>query len=353
MGPLLECIPNFSEGQRPEVIEAIADRIRSVPKVYLLDVDPGPSAHRTVMTFAGSPEAVVEAAFRAIAEAAELIDMSQHHGAHPRMGATDVCPLVPLRGMDMAEAVQWARHLGKRVGEELGIPIYLYERAATQPPRQNLATIRAGEYEGFREKILESAWQPDFGPAHFHAKAGQTVIGARDFLIAYNLNLNTRSPRKANSVAFDIRERGRVKTADGSPQGEKLRDEAGRPLRIPGRCKGVKAIGWYLADYDLAQVSTNLTDLKATALHELYVATAEAAATRGLQVTGSELIGMVPEAVLLEAGEFFLGNSASPARLIEAAVKHMGLAALRPFDPQQKVIEYRLAAMAGTRGETL
>jgi glutamate formiminotransferase/formiminotetrahydrofolate cyclodeaminase len=353
MGPLLECIPNFSEGQRPEVIEAIAGSIRSVPQVYLLDVDPGASAHRTVMTFAGAPGAVVEAAFRAIAKAAELIDMSQHQGAHPRMGATDVCPLVPLRGMDMAGAVALARQLGQRVGEELGIPVYLYEKAATQPQRQNLAVIRAGEYEGFREKILDPAWRPDYGPARFHARAGQTVIGARDFLIAYNLNLNTRSARKASSVAFDIRERGRVKTVDGTPQGEKVRDAAGRPVRIPGRCKGVKAIGWYLADYDLAQVSTNVTDLSSTALHEVYVAAAEAAVARGLRVTGSELIGMVPERVLLQAGAYFLGEPAAPDRLIETAVQALGLDALRPFDPWKKVIEYRLQIMAKEAGETL
>src|SRR5213075_278970 len=290
MQKIIECVPNFSEGRDLEVIRQITAAIESVNDVSLLNVDPGASTNRTVVTFAGSPEAAVEGAFRGIQKAAELIDMRKHTGAHPRMGATDVCPFIPVGNVSWEEAVQCARQLGKRVGEELKIPVYLYEKAALSPARTNLSLIRAGEYEGFAKKIKQAQWQPDFGPNEFNEKSGATVIGAREFLVAYNVNLNTRSVRRANSVAFDVRQNGRVKTEDGTPTGKKVLDAKGEPVRVPGMLKHVKAIGWYVEEYGIAQVSMNLTNLEVTPLHAAFDACVESASKRGLRVTGSELV---------------------------------------------------------------
>ncbi|PSR09930.1 MAG: glutamate formimidoyltransferase [Bacteroidetes bacterium] len=347
--PLIECVPNFSEGRDPVIIEQITRAIAAVAGVKLLDVDPGQATNRTVVTFVGEPAAVVEAAFQGIRKAAELIDLRHHQGEHPRMGATDVCPLVPVANISMAETVEWARKLGQRVGEELGIPVYLYESAATQPARKNLATIRAGEYEGLAQKLQQPEWAPDYGTATFNPTAGATVIGARDFLIAYNVNLNTSSVRRANSVAFDVREKGR-NLREGDPiTGKLVTDAAGEPVRVPGKCKGVKAIGWYIEEYGLAQISMNITDTRATALHEAFEACRESARTRGLRVTGSELVGMVPLQVLLDAGKYFLAQQErslgiSEEEIIRMAVESLGLSQLSPFDPQQKIIEYQLRA---------
>jgi glutamate formiminotransferase / formiminotetrahydrofolate cyclodeaminase len=305
-----------------------------------------------VVTFVGSPEAVVEGAFRGIQKAAELIDMRRQKGAHPRMGATDVCPFIPVSGVTWEEAIECAKSLGKRVAEELKIPVYLYERAASDPARSNLSVIRAGEYEGFFEKVKQPAWKPDFGPAVFNEKSGATVIGARDFLVAYNVNLNTKSVRRANSVAFDVRENGRVKTEDGTPNGKKVLDEKGEPVRIPGMLKHVKAIGWYVEEYRMAQVSMNLTNISETPLHAAFEACAAAAAERGLRVTGSEVVGMLPKKSLLEAGRYFLrqqklSEGAAEEELIELAIRSMGLSELKPFDPREKVIEYKIESAAG------
>ena len=345
MKQLIECVPNFSEGRDPAVIKQITDVIETVEGVKLLDVDPGAATHRTVVTFVGEPAAVVEAAFQAIKKACELIDMSKHTGEHPRMGATDVCPLIPIANISMEETAEWARRLGERVGRELTLPIYLYEAAASSPERQNLAVIRAGEYEGLPEKLANPAWKPDFGPAEFNAKSGATVIGARDFLIAYNVNLNTTSVRRANSVAFDVREKGRVLNdpATGNP----LQDVLGEPLREPGTLKGVKAIGWYIEEYGIAQISMNITDIRATPLHLAFEECLQSADRRGMRVTGSELVGLVPLGVMLEAGRYFLKKQqrsigVSEAELLKIAVKSMGLDELAPFDPQQKIIEYNL-----------
>src|SRR5213082_2035461 len=277
MQKIIECVPNFSEGRDLEVIRQITAAIESVDGVSLLNIDPGASTNRTVVTFAGDPEAVVEAGFRAIQKAAELIDMRKHKGAHPRMGATDVCPFIPVSSVSWEEAVECANRLGKRVGEELKIPVYLYEKAAKDKSRSNLSIIRAGEYEGFFEKIKQPEWNPDFGPAVFNEKSGATVIGVRDFLVAYNANLNTKSVRRANSVAFDVRENGRVKTEDGTPTGKPVLDANGEPVRIPGLLKHVKAIGWYVEEYGIAQVSMNLTNLEETPLHRAFDACSEAA----------------------------------------------------------------------------
>ncbi|GIV32218.1 MAG: hypothetical protein KatS3mg030_520 [Saprospiraceae bacterium] len=345
--PIIECVPNFSEGRDMRIIEQITREIERVEGVKLLDVDPGKATNRTVVTFVGAPEPVVEAAFRAIRKAAELIDMSKHEGAHPRMGATDVCPLVPVANISMEECVEWARRLGQRVGDELGIPVYLYEYAATRPERRNLATIRAGEYEGLADKLRNPDWKPDFGPAVFNPRTGATVIGARDFLVAYNVNLNTTSVRRANSVAFDVREKGRVKRIGDPITGPIERDENGEPVRIPGACKAVKAIGWYIPEYGLAQVSMNLTNLSVTPLHQAFDACCRSAESRGMRVTGSEIVGMVPLQVLLDAGRYFLqkqnwSTGASEEELIHIAVKSLGLDELGPFDPKKKIIEYRL-----------
>jgi glutamate formiminotransferase/formiminotetrahydrofolate cyclodeaminase len=346
---LLECVPNFSEGRDLTIIKQITDAIEAVEGVRLLDVDPGYATNRTVVTFVGAPAVVVEAAYRAIKKAAELIDMRKHQGEHPRMGATDVCPLVPVANISMDEAVSWAQRLAQRVGEEVNIPVFLYESAASRPERKNLASIRAGEYEGMAEKLKKPEWQPDFGP-NTVGSAGTTAIGARDFLIAYNVNLNTTSVRRANAVAFDIREKGRVKREGNPITGKVVEDAAGNPIREPGSCKGVKAIGWYIEEYGLAQISMNITDTRATALHQAFEACRASAQQRGLRVTGSELVGMVPLQVMLDAGKYFLQQQQrslgiSEEEIIKIAVKSLGLDELGPFDPQQKIIEYQLRAM--------
>jgi len=347
--PLIECVPNFSEGRDLSIIQQITNEIKSIEGVKLLDVDRGAATNRTVVTFVGTPELVIEAAFMAIKKAAEVIDMSKHKGEHPRMGATDVCPLIPIANISMEETAKWAHLLGERVGKELGIPNYMYEYAATSEKRRNLATIRSGEYEGLPRKLALPEWKPDYGPAKFNARAGATVIGARDFLIAYNVNLNTTSVRRANSVAFDIRENGRVKRSGNPITGPIVRDEFGQPVRVPGTCKSVKAIGWYIEEYGLAQISMNLTNTNITPLHAAFEACRESADTRGIRVTGSELVGMVPLKVMLDAGRYFLkkqrrSTGISEAELINIAVRSLGLNELAPFDAQKKIIEYQLHA---------
>jgi glutamate formiminotransferase / formiminotetrahydrofolate cyclodeaminase len=347
MQKLIECVPNFSEGRDENVIRLIADAIKSTDGVSLLDVDPGATTNRTVVTFVGSPESAVEAAFRGIKKAAELIDMRKQKGAHPRMGATDVCPFIPVSNVSWEEAIECANKLGKRVGEELAIPVYLYEKAARQKSRSNLAVIRGGEYEGFAEKITKPEWRPDFGPAKFNQKAGATVIGAREFLVAYNVNLNTKSVRRANSVAFDVREQGRFKTEDGNPAGKKILDEKGEPVREPGMLKHVKAIGWFVKEYGIAQVSMNLTNIDETPLHIAFDACVESAIKRGLRVTGSEVVGMLPKKCLTDVGRYFLrkqkwSEGVSEEELIDIAVRSMGLSELKPFDPKEKVIELKI-----------
>ncbi len=342
---LIECVPNFSEGVNHAIIEQIAGEIRGAKNVQLLDVDPGHGTNRTVVTFVGEPEAVIDAAFLAIKKASELIDMAEHTGEHPRMGATDVCPLIPISGVTMEECIEYAHKLGKRVGEELGIPIFMYEEAATKPERKNLATIRAGEYEGMAAKIIKPEWKPDYGPTVLPTKSGVTAIGARDFLIAYNVNLNTTSVRRANSVAFDVREKGRIKRKDGKLNGEIIRGADGEPLREPGTCPGVKAIGWFIPEYGVAQISMNITDVNLTPLHKAFQECNKSATNRGLRVTGSELVGLVPKQVMLDAGKFFLQKQersigVSEDELIKIAVKSMGLDELAPFDPKKKIIEY-------------
>ncbi len=347
MKKLIECVPNFSEGRDMNIIKQITDAIESVEGVKLLDVDPGAATNRTVVTFVGEPEAVVEGALQAIKKAYEVIDMSKHSGEHPRFGATDVCPLIPLANITMEETVKYAHQLGERVGKELGLSGYYYESAATRPERKNLATVRAGEYEGLPKKLAKPDWQPDFGPSEFNPKYGVTAIGARDFLVAYNVNLNTTSTRRANAVAFDVREKGRIKKKGGYYSGEIVRDEEGNPIREPGMLKAVKAIGWYIEEYGMAQVSMNLTNISTTSVHEAFEACVESATRRGMRVTGSELVGLIPLKSLLEAGRYFLQKQkrslgVSDAELIKIAVKSMGLDELGPFDPQQKIIEYQL-----------
>ena len=351
MQELVECVPNFSEGRDLNIIRQITAAIEAVEGVSLLDVDPGASTNRTVVTFVGSPEAAVEAAFRGIQKAAELIDMRKHKGAHPRMGATDVCPFIPVSNVSWEKAIACANQLAKRVADELNIPVYLYEKAARNSSRSNLAVIRAGEYEGFFEKIKEPAWKPDFGPAVFNEKSGATAIGARDFLVAYNVNLNTKAVRRANSVAFDVRENGRIKTDDGTPYGKPVLDAKGEPVRIPGMLKHVKAIGWYVEEYGIVQVSMNLTNIEETPLHAAFDACREAASKRGLRVTGSEVVGMLPKKCLVEAGKYFLrkqqwSEGASEEDLIDIAVRSMGLSELKPFDPKEKIIELKMEAAA-------
>jgi len=352
MNRVLECVPNFSEGRDPAVYHAIADAMRQVDGARVLDVDPGASTNRTVITLAGEPAAVIEAAFKGIQKASELIDMAKHEGAHPRMGATDVCPLIPIAGITNEEAVQLAHTLAKRVADELGIPTYLYERAAQEPKHKSLASIRAGEYEGFAQKILKPEWKPDYGPAVFNAKSGATVIGVRDFLIAYNVNLNTQSVRRANSVAFDVREAGRIKREGNPVTGTIVRDAEGNPVREPGTLKAVRGIGWYIEEYGIAQVSMNLTNLSITSLHEAFQACVDSATARGMRVTGSELVGLVPKKSLVEAGRYFLkrqnrSTGVDERTLIHIAVKSLGLDELGPFDPDQKVIEYKLGEGQG------
>jgi len=334
MQPIIECVPNFSEGRNLQTIKTITDAIETVEGIRLLDVDPGKATNRTVVTFVGSPDDVIEAAFRGIAKAAEVINMQNHSGEHPRMGATDVCPLIPISGISMEETAVYAQKLAKRVAEELSIPTYLYESAQTNAARNNLSVIRAGEYEGFFEKIKLPEWAPDYGKAEMNATAGATVIGARDFLIAYNVNLNTKSTRIANRIAFDVREAGRVKREGNPYSGKIMNDEQGEPIRIPGKLKAVKAIGWYIEEYNMAQISMNLTNYKITPLHVAFEETRKAADDRGVRVTGSELVGLIPLQPMLDAGKYFLekqgmSSGVSEAELVDCAIRSMGLNELR------------------------
>lgn len=347
MKQLIECVPNFSEGRDLNIINQITQEIEAVEGVKLLDVDPGKATNRTVVTFVGEPAAVAEAAFLAIKKASELIDMRKHKGEHPRMGATDVCPFIPVSGISMQETAEWAKKVAERVGRELQIPIYLYEAAQDNEARKNLAVIRAGEYEGFFDKIKLPEWKPDFGPQQFSAPSGATVIGARDFLIAYNVNLNTKSTRIANAIAFDVREAGRVKRIGHPVLGELVLDENGEAIRIPGKLKACKAIGWFIEEYQIAQISMNLTDYQTTSVHQAFDAVCDSALARGVRVTGSELVGLIPLNALLDAGKHYLkkqGRSVgvSDDELIHIAVKSLGLDELTPFDPHKKIIEYQL-----------
>lgn len=344
---LIECVPNFSEGRDMSVIRQITDEIEKVEGVRLLDVDPGKATNRTVVTFVGTPEAVIDAAFRAIKKASEVIDMSKHKGEHPRMGATDVCPLIPISNISMEEVVGYARKLAERAGRNLDIPFYLYEEAASKKDRVNLATIRAGEYEGLAEKLNDPNWKPDYGPSTFNPRSGATAIGARDFLIAYNVNLNTTSVRRANSVAFDIREKGRLKREGGKLTGKVLNNKKGQPLRVKGTCKSVKAIGWYIDEYGVAQISMNITNINHSSLHKVWDECNKSAIKRGMRATGSELVGLVPKKVMIDAGKHFLkkqerSTGISEEEIIHIAVKSMGLNELGPFDPKKKIIEYML-----------
>lgn len=349
---LIECVPNFSEGRDRSVIDAITDAITEGGAVELLDVDPGEATNRTVVTFVGEPEAVVEAAFRGIRRAAELIDMRKHHGAHPRMGATDVCPLIPISGITLEECAELARGLAKRVADELGIPTYCYEAAAFTPERRNLAVCRAGEYEALPDKMGHEGKGPDFGDRPFDesaARTGATTIGARDFLIAVNFNLNSTSTRRANAIAFDVREKGRPQREGGKLTGKPLKGADGRPLMIPGTLKGTKAIGWYIDEYGIAQVSMNITDIAATPLHVAFDEVCRAAQARGIRVTGTEIVGLVPKRALVEAGRYFLhkqqrSTGLPESEIIRIAVKSMGLDELKPFNPEEKVIEYMIAS---------
>ena len=347
MSAIIECVPNFSEGVDLAKIETICDEIRKTEGVSLLDVDPGKATNRTVVTFVGAPDDVIEAAFRAIKKASEVIDMRTHKGEHPRMGATDVCPLIPISGISMEETVKYAEKLAERVGNELNIPIYLYESAASKPERKNLATVRSGEYEGLARKLSDPEWAPDYGPAEFNPGAGATAIGVRDFLIAYNVNLNTTSVRRANAIAFDVRENGRIKREGNPITGKILRDEEGNALREPGLLKSVKAIGWYIDEYGIAQISMNLTNLNDTSLHKAFETVRESANKRGLRVTGSELVGLIPKKHLLEAGRYFLKQQQrslgiDEMEIIKIAIKSLGLDELSEFDPHKKVIEFML-----------
>jgi len=343
---LIECVPNFSEGHDMNIIKQITDVIETVEGVVLLDVDPGATTNRTVVTFAGEPQPVIDAAFLAIKKAAELIDMSKHHGEHPRMGATDVCPLVPISGITMEETVEYAHKLGKRVGEELHLPVYFYEEAATKPEWRNLATVRSGEYEALPEKLGKPEWKPDFGPNEwndFVAQTGATAISARNFLVAYNFNLNTTSTRRANAIAFDVREAGRIKKVNG----KKVLDENGNPVREPGTLKATKAIGWFIEEYGIAQISMNLTNIAITSVHKAFDEVDAKARARGIRVTGSELVGLIPLQAMLDAGKHYLykqqrSTGIPDSEIIKIAVKSMGLDELKPFNPREKIIEYVL-----------
>src|SRR6201995_2064585 len=351
---LIECVPNFSEGRDLNIIRQITDEVESVEGVRLLNVDPGHATNRTVVTFVGEPAAVIEAAFLAIKKAGELIDMSKHTGEHPRMGATGVCPLIPISNISMEETAEFARRLAERVGKELKIPAYLYEYAQPDKKRNNLSVIRAGEYEGFFKKIKLPDWKPDFGPAEFDAKRGATVIGARDFLITYNVNLNTTSTRRANSIAFDVREAGRVMREGDPINGKIITDENGKPKSIPGSLKSVKAIGWYIEEYGIAQIFMNLTNIEVTPLHIAFDEVCTKAAERGIRVTGSELVGLVPLKAMLAAGKYFLlkqqrSVGVSEKELIKIAIKSMGLSELAPFNPDERIIEYLLKDKASSK----
>ena len=347
MTQLIECVPNFSEGNDLGIINQITAEIEATEGVKLLNVDPGKATNRTVVTFVGTPNAVVEAAFKAIKKAGELIDMRKHKGEHPRMGATDVCPLIPISNISMEETAQYAQQLAQQVGSELNLPVYLYEEAQADKKRSNLSVIRAGEYEGFFKKIKDPNWKPDFGPNEFDALRGATVIGARDFLVAYNVNLNTTSTRRANSIAFDVREAGRVKREGDPITGKIVTDEHGNPVSIPGTLKAVKAIGWYIEEYGIAQISMNLTNINITPVHVAFDEVCKKANERGIRVTGSEIVGLIPLKAMLDAGKYFLekqqrSTGVSEKELIKIAVKSMGLDELSPFNPNERIIEYLL-----------
>ena len=342
---IIECVPNFSEGRDMGIIKQITDVIESVEGVKLLDVDPGKDTNRTVVTFVGSPEAVSEAAFRSVKKASEIIDMSKHHGAHPRMGATDVCPFVPVSGITMEETVKYAREVAERIGNELGIPVYCYENAAFTPQRRNLAYCRSGEYEGLKKKLSDPDWKPDFGPSEFNERSGATAVGARDFLVAFNVNLNTTSTRRANAIAYDVREKGRPKREGDPVNGKIVKDENGEKIMIPGSLKSVKAIGWYIEEYGIAQISMNLTDISVTPVHIAFDEVCRKADARGVRVTGSELVGLIPLKSLLDAGRYFLAKQqrsggVSDEELIKIAIRSMGLNDIHPFKPEEKVIEF-------------
>ena len=344
---LIECVPNFSEGRDMEIIKQITDEIKSVAGVRLLDVDPGRDTNRTVVTFIGEPEPVCEAAFRAVKKAAKVIDMSKHTGAHPRMGATDVCPLIPVAGITMEETVAYARGLAERIGTELDLPVFCYEEAAFGKKRKNLASVRAGEYEGLKKKLQDPSWKPDFGPVRFDAGAGAVIVGARDFLVAFNVNLNTTSVRRANAIAFDVRERGREKREGDPVTGKIVKDADGNPVMIPGSLRSVKAIGWFIPEYGFAQISMNLTNIGVTPVHIAFDEVCKKAEERGVRVTGSELVGLIPLKAMLDAGRYFLHKQqrsagVSDAELIMTAVRSMGLSELKPFNPDEKIIEYML-----------
>ncbi len=350
MKQIVECVPNISEGRDVEKIRIISSVVEEIDGVKLLNIDPGKATNRTVITFVGEPQQVIDAAFLLIKKAQELIDMSKHSGEHPRMGATDVCPLVPIANISMEECVKWAHKLGKRVGKELGIPIYHYEAAAKEEKRKNLANCRQGEYEGLSKKLVDSKWKPDFGPAEFNTsveRSGATAISARDFLVAYNINLNTTSTRRANAVAFDIREAGRIKREGGEILGKIIKDKNGKPLKTPGLFKAVKGIGWFIDEYGVAQISYNLTNINISPLHEVFEKTCERAIARGMRVTGSELVGLVPKKVLIDAGKYFLKRQARSTgihegEIMKIAIKTLGLDELSPFKPEERVIEYML-----------
>jgi glutamate formiminotransferase/formiminotetrahydrofolate cyclodeaminase len=350
MKQLIECVPNFSEGRDMAIIKQITDEIERVEGVKLLDVDPGAATNRTVVTMVGTPDDVLQAAFAAVKKASELIDMSNQKGEHPRFGATDVCPLVPISNITMEETVEYARKLGERIGKELLIPIYCYENAAFETKRQNLANCRSGEYEGLKEKLSNPEWKPDFGPDHYNEsikRTGVTAVGARDFLVAFNVNLNTTSTRRANAIAFDVRERGRVKREGNPLTGKIVNDKHGKPVMIPGSLKEVKAIGWFIDEYDVAQISMNLTNISITPVHIAYDEVWKKAEERGIRVTGSELVGLVPLEAMLEAGRYFLRKQKRSVgvdnnELVRIAIKSMGLDDLSEFNPKEKIIEFML-----------
>lgn len=348
MKKLIECVPNISEGRDMNIINQVTAEIEKADGVKLLDVDPGATTNRTVITFVGEPEQVCEAAFRVVRKAAELIDMSQHHGAHPRQGATDVCPLIPVSNISMEEVVVYAHKLAQRLGDELQIPIYCYENAAKLPERRNLAYCRTGEYESLSSRLGSEQWKPDFGPNCWNdhvARTGATQVGARDFLVAINYNLNTTSTRRANAIAFDVREKGRPKREGGKPSGKPLKDENGNTIMIPGTLKGTKAIGWFIEDYGIAQVSMNITSIKQTPVHVAFDEVCRCATNRGIRITGCEIVGLIPKSVLIDAGKHYLARQqrslgVSEDEIMKVAVKSMGLDDLKPFDPKEKVIEY-------------
>jgi len=345
---IIECVPNFSEGRDMEIIRQITDAIESVEGVKLLDVDPGKDTNRTVVTFVGNPEAVSEAAFLSVKKASEVIDMSKHHGAHPRMGATDVCPFVPVSGITMEETVSVAHKVAERIGNELGIPVYCYENAASKPERRNLANCRSGEYEGLRKKLSDPEWKPDFGPSVFNERAGATAVGARNFLVAFNVNLNTTSTRRANAIAYDVREKGRPEREGDKVTGKIVKDENGEKVMIPGSLKSVKAIGWYIKEYGIAQISMNLTNISVTPVHIAFDEVCRKADARGVRVTGSELVGLIPLKSLLDAGRYFLArqqrsSGVSDDELIKIAIRSMGLNDIHQFKPEEKIIEFVMA----------